>query len=474
MFPHNPAVTAEAVSAFIAVAVCGVMKFLLRPALWLLASVAMLAIACGPDSSSNDGGGSGGNAPVVLHGGERLGWDQPTTAGANASSYTYTMYIDGSPRTLTNVTCSVSGSAFTCSSLLPSLSPGRHSLSLVATSGNESSVPSRSLEVNVVIASTLPQEVVSDAKPIAQPRCSGTGPCFRSTELLRSPGLISSPVSAQNGRILYVVEGRQIQSVSPGAIAPTLLLDLESPSERILSLAVPASGPDSGSLLWVTSTETRVDDTRNLTITRYRLVEDTLGEAAVVVSMRIPKVEPRVVIDNDSHIYIAMPSSNTTKASVWRLMSDGTTPKSQPSPELSSVPQELKAVALTPEGQLWVSSVDDAGRWQLSHVASTDIDARFQIVGPAPDDRQSSGLDITSMAFTRGAGAGSEPSVLAVASGALYRASAQGSVLGSMQQVPLSRGTPIEVAADDGGIYVVVTTALSDGSLTYSLVRLIP
>jgi len=43
-----------------------------------------------------------------------------------------------------------------------------------------------------------------------------------------------------------------------------------------------------------------------------------------------------------------------------------------------------------------------------------------------------------------------------------------------MQQVPLSRGTPIEVAADDGGIYVVVTTALSDGSLTYSLVRLIP
>jgi hypothetical protein len=350
VFPINPVVAAEAVSAYFAVAVLGVMKFVLRPAVWLLASVAMLAIACDRDSPSNDGGGSG-NPPIILRGGERLGWDQPTVSGANPSSYIYTMYVDGSPRTLNNVSCDSAGAAFTCSSLLPSMSLGRHTLTLVASQGNSSSPPSRSLEVNVVVAATLPQEV-SEAKPIAQERCSGTGPCYRSTELLRSPGLISTPVSALNGRILFVVDGRQIQSVTPASMAPTVLLDVESPAARILSLAVPRSGSDGGSLVWVASTETRVDDTRVLTITRYRLVEDTLGEAAVVVSMRIPNVEPRVVVDNDSHIYIAMPSTETTSASVWRLMADGTTPRSQPSPELSSVPLELRAIALAPEGQL--------------------------------------------------------------------------------------------------------------------------
>jgi hypothetical protein len=461
------------VSAYFAVAVCGVMKLVQRPAVWLLASVATLAIACDRDSPSKDSGDSSGS-PIVLHGGERLGWDQAAVSNANPASYTYTMYIDGSPRTLPDVSCSSAGSAYACSSLLPSMSLGRHTLTLVASQGNSQSPPSRPLEVNMVVAATLPQEV-SEAKPIAQPRCSGSGTCFRSTELLRSPGLISTPVSALNGRILFVVDGRQIQSVTPASKAPTVLLDVESPAARILSLAVPWSGSDGGSLVWVASTETRVDDTRVLTITRYRLVEDTLGEAAVVVSMRIPKVEPRVVVDNDSHIYIAMPSTETNSASVWRLMADGTTPRSQPSPELLSVPPELRAIALAPEGQLWVSGADDTGRWQFSHIESPDADARFQSVAPAPDDRQSPGSDISSMAFIRGAGAGrAESSVLAVASGALYRASARGSVLGSMQRIPLPRGTPIEVAADDGGLYVVTIGTLNDGSATYALFRLIP
>jgi hypothetical protein len=473
VFPHNPAVTAQAVSASFAVPVCGVMKVVLRPAVWLLASVAMLATACDGDSPSNQGGDSSrGNAPIVLRGGERLGWDQPVVGGAHPSSYNYTMYIDGLPSSLPSVSCSSSGSGFTCSSLLPSMSPGRHNLSLVASQGIASSAPSRSLDVNVVIAATGPA-IVSEAKPIAQPRCSGTGPCYRSSELLRSPGVISSPVSVQNGRILFIVDGRQIHSLSPASAAPAVLLDVAPTASRILSLAVPPTGPEVGSLIWVTSTEIRADDARLLTITRYRLVEDTLGEAAVVVSMRIPNVEPRVVVDNDSHIYIATPSNDTGKASVWRLMTDGTTPRSQAGPELSSVNQELKAVALAPEGQLWVSGVDDLGHWQLGHIPSTEADARFQSVAPVLDDRQSPGLEITSLAFTGGAGSGSEPSVLAVANGTLYRASAQGAVLGSMQRLAVSAGTPIEVAADHGGVYLVTST-VSEGSVTYSLVRLIP
>ena len=438
------------------------MKFVLSPAVWPIATVALLAIACDRDSPSNDSSGS----PVVLRGGERLGWDQPTESGTNPSFYTFIMYVDGWANTLPDVTCEGS-SRFTCSSMLPAMSPGRHSLSLVASQGSAMSAPSRALEVTVVIASLPPQQTILVGNSIAQPRCTGSGPCYRSNEILRSSGVISTPVSALNERILFVVDGRQIQSVSPTSTAANLLLNVGSPATRILSIAV----PDGGSLVWVTSVETRVDGTRVLTITRYRLVEDTLGEPATVVSMSIPEVEPRVVLDNDGHLYIAMPSSRTANASVLRLMDDGTTPRGQLSPELSSVPRELRAIALAPEDQLWMSGLDNSGRWQLGHIEPTDAGARFQ---PMPaDDQQSPGSDITSLAFTRGGANPSESSVVAVASGTLYRAPAEGFSPGAMQPVPWMRGTPIEVAAADVGVFVVSGT-LNDQSVVYSLFRLIP
>ena len=445
------------------------MKFHLRPALWLLASVAMLATACDRDSPSNDGGDPGGNSPIILRGGERLGWDQPIVGGANPSSYTYIMYIDGAATPLTGVTCTGSGSVFTCASALPRMNPGRHTLTLVASQGSAMSAPSRALEVSVVVTGVLPPEEISrNEQSIAQPPCTGTGPCYRSTELLRSQGLISSPVSAPNGRILFVVDGRQIQLVAPNATAASVLLNVENAAARILDIAVPTRGTGDDSLVWVTSVEPRGDDTRMLTITRYRLVEDTLGEAAVVVSMRLPNVEPSVAFD-DSHIYIAMPSTGATPASVLRLMADGTTPRGQTSPEFSSVPRELRAIALSPEGQLWVSGVDGTGRSQLGPIESMNPVPRF--ISVTPDDPHSGLSDITSLAVTRVAGQ-TESLVLAVASGALYRAPADGSALASMQAVPIARGTPIEVAADDGGVYVVTFT-MNDELAVYSLIRLV-
>ena len=439
------------------------MKFVLFPAVWPIAAVAMLAVACDRDSPSNESGGSS----VVLHGGERLGWDQPAASGTNPSFYTYIMYVDGWANTLTNVRCEPSvPSRFTCSALLPSMSPGRHSLTLVASEGSAMSAPSRPLEVTVVVASSPSQQTSLVGNSVAQPSCTGAGRCYRSVEVLRSSGVISTPVSALNGRILFAVDGRQIQSVSPPTTAANLLLNVESPAARILSIAVPDGGP----LVWVASVETRVDGTRVLVITRYRLVEDTLGEPATVVSMSIPEIEPRVVIDSDGHIYVAMPASRTTKASVLRLMENGTTPSRQASPELLSVPSELRAIALAPSDQLWISGVGSSGQWQFGHVEPTDASVRFQSV--SAEGHTSPGSGITSLAFMRGAASPSESSVFAVASDTLYQASAEGFATGSMQPVPWSRGTPIEVAAADVGVFVVSAT-LNDRSVVYSLFRLI-
>ena len=440
------------------------MKFVLFRAVWPIAAVAMLVVACDRDSPSNESGGS----PVVLHGGERLGWDQPAPSGTNPSFYTYIMYVDGWANTLTHVNCEASvSSRFTCSALLPSMSPGRHSLTLVASEGSAMSAPSRPLEVTVVVAASPSQQTSLVGNSVAQPSCTGAGRCYRSVAVLRSSGVISTPVSALNGRILFVVDGRQIQSVSTTSTAANVLLNVESPAARILSIAVPDGGPH----VWVTSVETRVDGTRVLAITRYRLVENTLGEPATVVSMSIPEIEPRVVIDSDGHIYVAMPASRTTKASVLRLMENGTTPSRQASPELLSVPPELRAIALAPDNQLWISGVDSSGRWQLGRIEPTGAGAIQSV--PAADDRQNPGSDITSMAFMRDGAAPAESSVLVVAGGTLYRAPAEGFGRGSMQPVSWSRGTPIEVAAADTGVFVVTAT-LNDQTVVYSLFRLIP
>src|SRR6185295_11631572 len=111
------------------------MKYVLRPAVCLLvASVTVLVAACDHKSPSDDGGNQGGSSPIILRGGERLGWDQPAVSGTNPSSYAYIMYVDGAPTTLTSVSCTgTSAAGFTCSSLLPAMSAGLHSLTLVAS-----------------------------------------------------------------------------------------------------------------------------------------------------------------------------------------------------------------------------------------------------------------------------------------------------------------------------------------------------
>ena len=93
---------------------------------------------------------------AIERGGDLAGTPRSSCTAANAWAgispwrlarilrlYTYIMYVDGSARELTNVSCEGSASAgFTCSSLLPSMSLGRHTLTLVAPRVTRSSAPS--------------------------------------------------------------------------------------------------------------------------------------------------------------------------------------------------------------------------------------------------------------------------------------------------------------------------------------------
>jgi len=76
--------------------------------------------------------------------GSRAEWTQESTNLATAQGYTYKYYINASTVGIafTIVTCAGTVSPFTCSSLLPALTPGSYTLSLTASSGSVESTKS--------------------------------------------------------------------------------------------------------------------------------------------------------------------------------------------------------------------------------------------------------------------------------------------------------------------------------------------
>jgi len=73
-------------------------------------------------------------ARETVVGTERIGWDQEAPTPAELGLYRYAAYVDGMRVALSNVECGASRSAtgHPCSAALPPLTPGRHTLQLVA------------------------------------------------------------------------------------------------------------------------------------------------------------------------------------------------------------------------------------------------------------------------------------------------------------------------------------------------------
>ena len=86
----------------------------------------------------------------TLTGSERLAWSQPAVP-AQASSYTYRLYVDGVPVPLEGAACTVSSPGlYDCTAPLPRLSSGRHVLEVAAVSGEGVESP-RSPSITVTV-----------------------------------------------------------------------------------------------------------------------------------------------------------------------------------------------------------------------------------------------------------------------------------------------------------------------------------
>ncbi len=103
-----------------------------RPS-WTAAAVvtALAAIpACGsstpPPSTSGPAGGG-----ERITGRERLGWTQSAADATELASFRYAAYVDNN-RVELAATCGASGGAFSCSSPMPPMNAGAHSIELVS------------------------------------------------------------------------------------------------------------------------------------------------------------------------------------------------------------------------------------------------------------------------------------------------------------------------------------------------------
>ena len=85
-------------------------------------------------ASCGGGSPSSPNGAETITGVERMGWDQPAADAGELASFRYAVYVDETRTEASDVACaSVQSSAgFACTSRLPSMSNGVHTLQVAA------------------------------------------------------------------------------------------------------------------------------------------------------------------------------------------------------------------------------------------------------------------------------------------------------------------------------------------------------
>jgi hypothetical protein len=93
----------------------------------IVAFASLLLAGCGGSSPMSDG-------TEIVTGTERFGWDQPAADAGELASFAYALYVDDARSEAADVSCAAGQAAgrFACSSRLPNLAAGLHTLQVAA------------------------------------------------------------------------------------------------------------------------------------------------------------------------------------------------------------------------------------------------------------------------------------------------------------------------------------------------------
>jgi hypothetical protein len=298
-----------------------------RVVVCIVALAAALCLACG-GTDDNGGGNGGGGGGTQVPNGSRLGWSQAASSLQQLQSMTHRIYVDGAQMTLSDTTCSnqASSGRYSCSGLLPTLSPGRRVLELTSVLNGLESARSEPLTITILATATtqfLPNGSSQTEQSGGDPGSSSaqsaivciahSRECFNAQAVasgVRHPRWLSPTT---DGRLLFVEDGKAVRTIKDGILVAEPALVSPVIDGRIVGIAVDRSS-NSGGAVFVAWTNLAEGGPR-LNITRYRELQNVLGEGATIVS-GLPFPDDAVAplaVDSTGLLYLAMPAADAAR-----------------------------------------------------------------------------------------------------------------------------------------------------------------
>jgi hypothetical protein len=375
------------------------------------------------------------------------------------------------------------------------MSNGTHTIQLAAVVDGIESARSSSLIVimnqgrAIVSHGTLADDDAariadSASDPDAAAVCIEPAPCFAVHREITRPVPLSLPAVLPDGRLLFVEDGRRVRIRAADALVHDAGLTLNDAASRIAALLVdPAFERDRFvRVAWV---DDSIAGGRTLSITRYREVDNRLGEpAAIIASMAIPgNGEPRIAQDDKGRIYIAVPADlGATRGRIvesgelLRFAADGRTwAAGLGAPGFAPAFAEPDALAFDrSSARLWLTGRDRHGNRALQSVALGDRASAASAVADVPATviplRHSE--SIVGLIALGAAGRVPESSFLAVGTeGRVWPMRADGAMSAGLAVGKNERVMALHAGAN-GSVYATTRSTGSPGS--FSILRLDP
>ena len=414
---------------------------------------------------------SSGQESIPIRGGERLVWTQVAGSIQALREHTYILYVDGSPGTLIDARCLERPFAgvYTCWGGLPAMTQGRHVLELTSVVNGAESPRSAPIVVtlsNSQLTSLQLTQSATDPSSLSTTVCGtqGSQECYGvrtiATDLDRVEMLDITP---DRRLLLFTEGGTQLRVIADGALVPEPALKLGDPRSRVVGLAIDAQFSESRTVFVAWTGPTR-DGGLVLNVTRYRMVENSLGEGATIVS-GLPFADDArapLAVDGEGLLYVALPDVAVTTrvgtqqapfgGAVLRFDRDGLTrgAHGRQSPIVSYGYAQPSALAIDrTSGRLWLAGKSDATQFLSSLDLSSREDQPWPLRPMLADASGFEGIHLT------GAGpslalAGKEETgrALFIASDRLLPITLnEDRQVVALGEVPLNRGTPLAVAS---------------------------
>jgi glucose/arabinose dehydrogenase len=457
----------------------------------LFMSLLITAAACGgssgPPGSPNPPGGGGGNNGTQIRGNERLGWTQGPTDAVDLSAVRYAAYLDNNRVSLPDVSCSPSGGSLSCTSRLPAMNPGAHTIEVISfvMDGDNTIESPRSAALNVTLIGST---TGADPAPSSSPRTP-----VLNTELVTNDGVrlgiqlvrdgLESPSAiafAPDGRIFIGERQGRVRVLEGGATEsePSQLDDIVATSATDGGLLGLALDPDFAQShgVYALYTVAGRDGGTAFRLAKFRETGGVLGQRAVLLDGvdAAALASGSLAVGADGKIYAAFDDGGDAAKSdafgsyngkVLRLNLDGTTPADQPSktPVYSSGYRAPKSLDWqTTTKSLWVADDREANDTLVVLTAPSQRSPRAIVQNRLPLPQR-----VESLAFYRGDLISSFKSDLLVAaqSGELVRLRfdpRNASRVASTEPLPLGDGVKVNLVAigADQAVYIATNDAL--------------